>query len=66
MTTSVKVVCTGNTDGDEVRITRGWRSPANVGGFEQIVLRGDVSDAMSAGPGDEGALWLRIEGRHNA
>ena len=66
MTTSIRIICDGNTEGDEVTIAKGWGKPENVGSTREVLLRGEVSDAMSVGPGDGQQLWLRIEGKHGS
>ena len=65
MTTSVRVVCTGNTEGDEVTVFAGWSKPCQVpeDGGERL-QRGEVSSQLTAGPRPGHDLWLRIEGKH--
>ena len=64
MTASVRIVCTGNTEGDEVTVAAGWGKPEQVAGQGEVLRRGDVSRPFSAGSGDGAQLWLRIEGKH--
>ena len=62
MTTSVRIVCTGNTEGDEITIRAGWGKAAHVSD-PAVLARGEVS-RLYAASGGAGVLWLRIEGTH--
>ena len=63
MTCSIRVVCTGSTEGDEIVIHAGHGKATQVSRLGGLA-RGEVSQTLSAGPGEAHALWLCIEGTH--
>ena len=63
MTVSVRVVCVGNTEGDQVSIRHAWGKPSQLSD-EKMLARGDVSAQLSCGSDDSSTLWLRIKGWH--
>ena len=66
MTTSVRIVCTGNTEGDSVSIYYGHARASHADGRAHITLeRGEVSQMLAAGPAATGQdLWIHITGIH--
>ena len=61
MTTSIRIICDGNTEGDKVRVRFGWGKPEQIIPEGQALERGDISERMSVG---DTPLWLRIDGEH--
>ena len=61
MTTSIRIICDGNTEGDKVKVRFGWGKPEQIIPGSQVLERGDISERMSAGGTP---LWLRIDGEH--
>ena len=65
MTTSLRITCTGNTECDQVKFHVGYGKASQVGGGTPMVLeRGETSPPISAGSGEHGRVWIRIEGKH--
>ena len=66
MTCSIRIVCTGNTEGDSVSIDYGHARASHADGRAHITLeRGEVSQTLAAGPAGDGQdLWIHITGKH--
>ena len=66
MTTSIRVICDGNTEGDEITLWHG-RTPDTVQEAPegQTLLRGEMSDRISVGDMRHGQdLWIHVNGMH--